>query len=155
MTPLAHRFWPRVAVSSGCWVWTGSKDRKGYGAISISVGRQRCYKAHRVAWLLARGPIQAGMHVLHHCDNPPCVNPDHLFLGTNKDNVADRDAKGRHAKLRGALNGQAKLTLPQVDEIRREYATRKVSKAELARRYGVSAFPIWEILTGRSGQPCA
>jgi HNH endonuclease len=76
-----------------CWEWSGARDRYGYGKLR----RDTVYwKAHRLAWTLEHGPIPDGMYVCHHCDNPPCVNPAHLFLGTSRDNQLDRVAKGRH-----------------------------------------------------------
>lgn len=101
--------------------------------------------AQRVAWMLTCGPIPDGLHVLHRCDNPPCVNPDHLFLGTNADNVADKVAKGRsHApqpKKRGEGHPQAKLTLEQVQVIR--------GSTEMANRYGVCPATICNIRKGK------
>lgn len=83
-------FWDFVAKTHerGCWKWTGPTDRKGYGRWGKKV-------ASRHSWELANGPIPEGMWVLHHCDNPPCVNPAHLYLGTNTENVQDRVARGR------------------------------------------------------------
>lgn len=98
--PLADRFWPRVDTSGGpdaCWEWTRGRDPHGYGRFATP----NSDLAHRASWELHNGPIPAGLNVLHHCDNPPCVNPRHLFLGTQKDNVDDMVAKGRARKPRG------------------------------------------------------
>ncbi len=95
---LADRFWARVAVGKPdeCWEWTRYRDRAGYGQ-AYHEGRD--VPAHRLAWILTHGPIPDGLKVLHRCDYPPCVNPAHLFLGTQGDNVRDAVAKGR---LKGA-----------------------------------------------------
>lgn len=88
-------FWGFVDKSSECWVWNGSKNRFGYGKITIN----KCgFMAHRLSYLLFCGDIPSHMCVLHHCDNPSCVRPDHLWLGTRTDNNLDRDRKGRHHK---------------------------------------------------------
>lgn len=89
----ANLFWQHVKVGdpSECWLWTGSKHKQGYGLYGAGPRR-----AHRIAWTLIHGEIPPGLQVLHRCDNPPCVNPAHLFLGTDKDNHQDKAAKGRH-----------------------------------------------------------
>lgn len=101
-TTLSERFWPLVDKNGpapahcpelgACWVWTRSKHTFGYGKIGINY---KTFGTHCVAWELTYGPIPDGQWVLHKCDNPPCVRPDHLFLGTQADNMADRDAKHR------------------------------------------------------------
>jgi hypothetical protein len=93
------RFWPKVAKSDGCWEWMGSRKETGYGLFTLD---SRTSSAHRFSYSLAFGSIPAGMEVCHHCDNPPCVRPDHMFLGTHSDNMRDRFAKGRHRKSEGA-----------------------------------------------------
>ncbi len=95
--PFEERFWSHVDRGSEdeCWCWTGATMGKGYGVLKRP-GERLNISAHRAAFELTRGTISDGLHVLHHCDNPPCCNPKHLFLGTNGDNVADMIAKGRH-----------------------------------------------------------
>lgn len=88
---VAERYIPEP--NTGCWLWTGGIDRKGYGMSSRKLYGEA--SAHRLLWSIHRGPIPDGLNVLHRCDTPPCVNPDHLFLGTHKDNATDRDRKGR------------------------------------------------------------
>jgi len=104
MPDVAPRFWAKVAKSDGCWLWTGARASNGYGSFRFA-DRPCATAAHRAAWELACGPIPHGMHVLHRCDNPPCVNPAHLFLGTHLENVRDREAKGRgnHDRQRNGL----------------------------------------------------
>src|ERR1035437_755093 len=94
------RFWDRVLMGDGCWPWAGKIHvGTGYGVVYAGGGRghEREERAHRVAWALTFGPIPPGLSVLHKCDNPPCVNPDHLYLGTHQDNMADVVARGRGA----------------------------------------------------------
>lgn len=90
----SFQFWSKVNRTEGCWLWAGSKrSEMGYGSFVV---RGRSFAAHRVSWELTHGPIPPGLKVLHKCDVPACVNPDHLFLGTDKDNHQDKAAKGRH-----------------------------------------------------------
>lgn len=102
------KFWNNVdKKDNGCWEWKGSKIPTGYGHLNWETCRNAY--AHRVSWILANGEIPDGLCVLHRCDNPPCVNPDHLFLGTMADNIRDRDAKerGKFGKNRPSLNKTA------------------------------------------------
>lgn len=96
LTRIEARFWGKVERQSAdvCWIWRGTLVRGGYGQFSVRPG-QRC-AAHRFAWELSNGAIPDGLFACHRCDNPPCVNPAHLFLGTPKDNMQDKVAKGRH-----------------------------------------------------------
>lgn len=112
---LADRLWMRVDrdgptmphMDTCCWIWTGSVSNpaKGYGALSSgkqkgTIGRAKAISAHRAAWVVTFGPVPDGLQVLHRCDNPPCCNPAHLWLGTNMDNVLDKVAKGRDQNQR-------------------------------------------------------
>jgi Pectobacterium phage endonuclease len=132
----AVRFWPKVAKGPGaddCWIWTASKVKDGYGG--FRQGKLAGRLAHRISYITANGPIPAGLHVLHRCDTPACVNPAHLFLGTHQDNVADKLAKGRQA--RGTTSGRAKLSDDQVREIR---ALRELGHTyeSIARLFGIT-----------------
>lgn len=94
-SPVEGRFWSKVlkGTDQECWLWNASRIKDGYGKFSVSGVYQQ---SHRISWQLTNGPIPDGLCVLHRCDNPPCVNPNHLFLGTNLDNVRDMFAKGRN-----------------------------------------------------------
>ena len=96
--PIENRLWSRVTKSDGCWTWAGTVNRQGYGVIGLGARGTGKKLVHRLAWELLRGPIPPGLHVLHRCDNPPCVNPDHLFPGTVGDNNRDMVEKKRHYK---------------------------------------------------------
>jgi hypothetical protein len=148
---LAERFWLRVEKSEGCWPWTGRRKQDDqYGMVYLPGGTKTKHKlasAHRVSWELHNGPIPPGLHVLHRCDNPPCVRPDHLFLGTNADNLADRNAKGRQA--RGERQASAKLTPEAVRHIRLWVASGETAYA-IAKSYAVDPKTIKGIIRGRT-----
>lgn len=137
-TPLAVRFWRYVNKTDGCWLWTGNTV-KGYGAISDSPGRKT---AHRASWIIHNGPIPDGLWVLHRCDTPLCVNPEHLWLGTATDNARDREQKGRGRAVppyhRGHEINTSRLVEQQVRDIRTRYAAGGITQSALAREYGVS-----------------
>lgn len=140
---LAKRFWAKVEKTEGCWLWTAQTDKYGYGVIRLGKPFGKLSeKAARVSWTLHHGPIPKALHVLHTCDNRPCVRPDHLFLGTNADNMHDRDRKLR-------FGPNVKLDAVAVREIRRRY-TNYASRTPLAKEFGVSAYTVWEIARGRT-----
>lgn len=121
--------------NSGCWLWHGTVDTsRGYGVIIV---KQRRVRAHRFSYEAFKGSIPPGMCVCHACDNPPCVNPDHLFLGTNADNVADRCRKGRSVTRRGSQRPDAKVNEADVTEMRR---LRKLGfrNIDIASHFGIS-----------------
>ena len=128
---------------TGCIEWIGSRDKGnyGHGRLRLKNGG-KMYQAHRLAWELKHGPIPDGLCVLHRCDNPPCCNTDHLFLGTKADNNADRDAKGRCAK--GERSGNSKLTTSDVIAIRRRVAAGERQK-DLAKEFSVPTSAICNI----------
>jgi len=150
--------------NSGCWLWTGAASARGYGSVRIQrVG----YLAHRVSWTMRRGLIPSGLWVLHRCDNPACVNPDHLFLGDHAANMADMAAKGRHfskarpdrvlrgdahpsrlkrhLRPRGERHPMAKLTRVLAGQIRRDHRR----PAAIARAYGVGRTTVMDIKNGK------
>lgn len=140
------RLWSQVEKSPGCWVWTGYLRNGQHGAMSIN---DREIYVHRLSYAIHHGPIPQGKVVCHRCDNPPCVQPDHLFLGDQQDNVSDMRAKGRgknpprHA---GEVHPAASLTDAQVTEIRERWARGGVRQRDLAEGYGVSQSTIWRLI---------
>lgn len=148
--PLEARFNSKLGQiqTNGCIPWMGSKNRSGYGEINLGKGRKGSKFAHRLAYELRHGPIDPGLFVCHKCDNPECVNPDHLFLGTSRDNTMDMMAKGRGQH--GNTHCCAKLVESQVLEIRSRYIPRKVTYKALAAEYGVSATVIQYIIERRT-----
>lgn len=156
--PYVGRFWAKVnksgPISSArpelgpCWLWTAAVSTNGYGQFRI--GKKNTV-ASRYSYELAYGPIVGGLWVLHHCDNPPCVRPDHLYLGTHRDNTNDMVNRSRVAH--GERTNTAKLTLAQVQEIRSlTYGIQNFRRGEckkIAEQYGVSPSQVKRIATGR------
>ena len=146
---MKDRFWAKVdVVEGGCWEWKAALNN-GYGWFNVD---GRIKHAHRVAAFLSKkiDSLDTDLHVLHHCDNTKCCNPDHLFVGTNADNVADRVRKGRSGFARkiGQENGMSKLTNCQIKEIKGLYFSSMFSQSQLAKRYGVRQPHISRIVNG-------
>lgn len=152
----SNRFWPYVVrKADDCWTWVGSRNADGYGRLVV---RGRYWMAHRLSWVIEHGPIPAGLQVCHRCDNRVCVNPSHLFLGTAADNIADCHTKKRSGyqlgkvnppRLAGEHHPRRKLTLDQVNDIRRRHASGEDALA-LSRQFGVSRNQIYLIAKGKS-----
>lgn len=152
--PWRQLFWEKVNKFDGCWLWSGAVNSSGYGCFGCqtsasfrSIGE---IKAHRVSWTLEHGAIPAGVHVLHTCDNPPCVRPSHLWLGSNKDNAEDRDAKGRGNYTRGEAFNRSSLTDSLVVYMRSLYAKGNWTHAELAEVFDVDVSTVSDIIKRRS-----
>lgn len=181
--PVRERFWSSVekngpiisGMDSPCYVWTRAKSSSGYGSLSVTVGGVRSTpSAHRLSWEIHHGPVPPGTLVCHRCDNPLCVRPEHLFLGTDLDNVADALAKGRRRRADpnrkrkregkrrsgksryvrrfpvprplASYRHRAALSPEQVREIRTRHAAGGVMQTELAREFGVRKEAISKII---------
>lgn len=140
------RFWGKVKKSPGCWEWTGCRrNETGYGCIKIN---GKVINAHRLSWEINRGNIPGDKYVCHTCDNRLCVNPDHLFLGSPRENVLDAMRKNRMPqnvlirnygiKLRGQPAPWRKLTNEEAEEVRELYKNNNLTMAIIGKRYGVS-----------------
>ena len=143
---LVERFWSKVDKSGDCWVWTAGTSPLGYGRIYVNPGGPQL--AHRVSWQLAHGLIPEGLYVCHHCDNPPCVRPEHLYVGTDLDNVRDMMNRGRGFRARGDQHGKTKLSEEQVQEIHRLRRSGLLQR-EIADRFGVHSAHISRVLNGK------
>lgn len=130
--------------NSGCWLWLGTWCPKGYGTFYF---RKRSFKAHRASWTLFRSEIPEGLYICHRCDNPPCVNPDHLFCGTHLDNNRDMMMKGRHADFPGSMNGNAIATEHDIIAIR-QLAKRGWTPKYIAQHFDIGIDNIYKIIRG-------
>lgn len=161
---LEERFWAKVKKTKACWEWVGAKNEGGYGVMSRGRVNNSALllRAHRVAWLIHNGELPEDLHVCHHCDNPACVNPTHLFLGTDGDNIRDmwRKGYGSPPPVRfGSDNNKTKLTKNQVIEIRSKYEQGRIARRMrdksncsfngLAKEYSVSKKTILNIIHRR------
>jgi len=144
-TPLRERFWKHVDLWFGitdedCWNWIGAKSERGYGRMTNREGRTRI--ASRISWILNRGKVSDNMQVCHSCDNPACVNPSHLWIGTQDENMRDMSIKERSCKT--------KLTAETVKEIRKNYSSGEFTQRQLAKAHGIRQSSLWNILAGKS-----
>lgn len=140
-----------MRTKSGCLVWNGTKNKGGYGTKTVGSrvdGTRKTGLTHRLAYELVNGQIGNNMCVLHRCDNPPCINPKHLFVGTRADNHQDMLNKGRRVDLKGEDRPNSKLSNHQVKEIKRQLM-RGARQTELAEKYGVNQTLISAIKTGK------
>jgi hypothetical protein len=137
------RFWSRVDKSDECWLWTGAVSHSGYGIIGV---QSKHVSTHRFSYHIAYGDIPNGMVVCHSCDNKLCVNPDHLFAGTQKQNIEDAMRKMRH--VHGEKVGISKLTDKLVIAIRHEYRYCGFTQVQLAKKYNMSQSQISYVVTG-------
>jgi hypothetical protein len=145
------RFERHIEKSRECWLWTGSKLPQGYGSFGVAGKNWKSWKvkrAHRVSYELYIGPIPPGLDVLHHCDNPPCVRPSHLFLGTDFDNQQDCKRKGRRYDAKGIRNPNVALTEDNVKDIRNFHPV--LSAIKLANHFGVKRAAIHKIIHYRT-----
>lgn len=143
-----------VDKTSHCWTWTAQKDKDGYGTMMVNINhKQKRMRAHRLSWqLYNHKEVPKGLLVLHHCDNPSCVNPDHLFLGTAKDNTQDMVKKGRkgYNNIGGERHPKARLDNEKVIQIRELYATKKYTQKELGKIFKVGGRQIGYIVNNQS-----
>lgn len=146
---MIYRFWAAVEKHDGCWRWTGVITHNGYGRLFIrrTKGKAPYIPAHRFCWELHYGSVPVGQQVCHRCDNPGCVNPAHLFLGSHKDNMADRNTKARQAKGEG--HGLAKLDELKVQWIRSQHRNGRGHKS-IARDLGVNKTTVARVLNGET-----
>lgn len=149
LNPKQNRnFWSKVIKSNsidGCWTWIGCRLKGGYGLFRFDGKNQT---SHRISWKIHFGKIPDGLHVCHYCDTRNCVNPKHLWLGTNAENMRDRDIKGRAS--RGESSGVAKFEDSQIIEIRRIHSRGDIFLREIAVKFGVCKATIWQIVNRKS-----
>ena len=145
---LRKRFFSKVEKTGNCWIWKRSKTKSGYGVFNLS---GKFIRAHRFSWLWHNGDISKGICVCHSCDNPICVNPKHLWLGTPTQNNLDRDKKGRTSKNPyGEKNSNAKLTNEEAFAIRKIYSLGKTNTEKLSVLFKVSRYSIRQIVENKS-----
>lgn len=150
--PINDRLYSKVVVNerSGRWEWSGY-TRNGYGRITVGSrtnGTRKTESAHRLSYMLSRGEIPPGYEVCHKCDNPCCINPEHLFLGTRQENMKDRERKGRNIIFTGEEQPLSKLTKKAVKDARWERAFRGTTYQALADKYGVSKKTMQNAING-------
>lgn len=142
------RFWSKVLKSDYCWNWIGSRNKAGYGRLMMKQGG--VFLAHRLIWTEEKGNIPDGMCVLHRCDNPSCIRLDHLFLGTQQDNIRDAQNKGRRRWAWLLYGKDAKISAEDVLSMRSEYKPFKFTQPMLAKKYGLPLSKVNSIINKKS-----
>ncbi len=148
MPPSLKRFWSKVAITADdeqCWLWLAGCFHSGYGSFGFNGKVQR---AHRVSWQLTYGEIPETLQVLHTCDNPLCVNPHHLFLGTDQINSDDKLSKGR--QVRGQKHARSKIANKDVAQVRKLYSEGGISQYKLASKFGITQSQVSLIINMKS-----
>lgn len=136
---LEQRFWSKVIKKDGCWGWNGCKDTNGYGHLGPAASTPKTVRAHVVSWRIHYGEIPEGMHICHKCDNPECSNPEHLFMGTPKQNMLDKIGKGR-SNLTTKLSKRQMVEIICLDGI--------VSRKCISRVFGVAESTVCRVIKG-------
>lgn len=154
LRPVEDRFWEKVdrLGDNECWLWTAGDDGKGYGQLRVD---GQALKAHRISYELHYGPIPDGFEVCHDCDNPSCVNPAHLQIGTHKENMHDSISKGRASmpppnQVEGETNGRAQYTNAQVRDFRNQFPALNISVGKFAQMHNVPLASMWRIIKRRT-----
>lgn len=142
-----ERFWSKVNKTEDCWLWIGAKNNTNYGYIRVG---DKMKNAHRVSWEITNGPIPKDLFVLHKCDNPSCVRPDHLFLGTHQDNMTDKKSKGRAIGRPGENHHNSKFTEKDILKIRELFDSGKMREVDLCEHYNVKQSTMSAILLKRT-----
>lgn len=151
----SKRFWFRVNkngptqphMKTCCWVWVGRLETNGYARVKIE-GRRKQIGVHRASWMLTNGSIPEGLQVLHRCDTRSCVRPDHLFTGTQKENLADMRAKGRDDPVRGERHGRSKVAEIDIRAIHRLWYEKKMTQRQIAEEFGLHYVYVNKVLKG-------
>lgn len=139
-------FSKKFVRSNGCWLWNGGKNRDGYGQVRL---KGRTEYAHRISWVIHNGPIPKGMCVCHQCDNPLCVRPDHLFLGTHAENMADMIAKNHVARFHGKEDTHTKLAKKDIRRMREQYLF-GADRKDISLVFNVSISSVYAIVGRRT-----
>lgn len=146
-----ERFWLKVDKSGGCWIWQGARSGDGYGLFTVRLpgGKRKTYLTHKFAFEQVFGEVPAGLYVCHHCDNPPCVNPSHLFQGTPGQNIKDSQEKGRRPVSPPRSEPKHRMDPYTVQRIRELVASGAMQTGEVSKEYGISTSNVRYILNGQ------
>jgi hypothetical protein len=154
--PLDKRFWSKVSVTDGCWLWNGTTDKDGYGLLHNTDRPPAFHRATHISWMLhGKGDVPDDRQMCHTCDNPACVRPDHLWIGTTQENTADRGRKGRtsrHSRIDPPRGEQHPMARLKENDVRAILALRHsgLRQGDIAARFGISQANVWRILKGET-----